>query len=407
VSGLPKGREVGQASGVAAKPSFPRFLLSLLKVGLTAYGGPAIVAALRQELVLKQKWVSEEEFAESLAFAQLVPGPVVPATAAHAAQRLFGPPAAFAAALVYAFPAFALMLALSMAYFRWGRLPAVEAAFAGLGPVIVGIVAASTLSLAQPALRDLRGFVLAACLGPLFAAGWNPLLVVLRGALVGLGALRGDATSPEEGQRPRGGRRQGLAWGTALALLLSLFLWALLHVHPLLGRLALEVAKISLLAFGGGYTAVALMYHAFVETHPPLLEPKVFVDGLALGQLTPGPVVITSTFLGYKVAGLAGALVAALYTFLPPSVLVAVLAPQVARLRQSPYFRGAVRGASAAFVALLLQVLALVSKGTLTSPWAAPAALAAFLALRAKVPVLALIAFAVVASLTLQSLGLP
>lgn len=384
-------QESGKLTEMEAKPPAARFLWSLLKVGITSYGGPAIVAQLREELVVRRRWVSEEEFAESLAFAQLVPGPVVPATAAHAAQRLYGPRLAFGAALVYAAPAFALMVALSAAYFRFGSVPAVHAAFRGLGPVIVAIVASSLISLGQPALRDLRGLALAAVLLPFFFLGANPVVLVVVGALVGMVVMPSPKNSPET--RPTtASRRRGLAWGLGAAAVLSLGLALLAAFRGDLARLGAEVAKVSLLAFGGGYTAIALLYHAFVLSQPPVVSPQEFMDGLALGQVTPGPVIITSTFVGYKVAGLLGALVATVYTFLPPACLVVALAPHYARLRQAPASQRAVRGALAAFVALLLYVLAQVAREALLTPWAAPVALAALALLRLGVPVLAVVA---------------
>jgi chromate transporter len=388
---------------VRRAPRFSSFLWALFKVGLTAYGGPAIVAQLRQELVLRRQWLAEEEFAESLAFAQLVPGPVVSGTAAHAAQRLYGPWAVFPAVLAYAAPAFFLMLALSVAYFRWGSIPAVHQAFVGLGPVIVAIVASSTLSLAQPALRDLRGLGMALVLLPLLAARVNAVLVVLLGALAGTVVFPNAQNASGQELPPPGSRRRGLVAGGIVAGILALATGVLALTHAPLARLSLAVSKIALLAFGGGYTAVALMYHAFVESHPPLLPAKVFVDGLALGQLTPGPVVITSTFVGYAVAGVAGAALATAYTFLPPGVLIAVLAPHFARLRGSHLFQRAVRGALAAFVALLLHVLALVGRSTLTAAWAGPAALLALALLRLRVPILLLIVGAVLSSLLLAA----
>lgn len=381
------------------RPPFTRFLLSLLKVGLTAYGGPAIVAQLRQELVKRRRWVTEEEFAESLAFAQLIPGPVVPATAAHVAQRLYGPLGAFFAVGAYAIPAFALMLGLSALYFRWGKLPAVSASFRVLAPVIVGIVGAATLQLAQPALRDFRGLLLAGALLPLFLVRINPVMVILLGALLGLVVFPHEKGTKSVSRVPKETHRRALAWGSLAAALLLLLLGGLAILHPQLAIFAFKVAKISLLAFGGGYTAAALMFHAFVEAQPPLLPTKEFLDGLALGQLTPGPVIITSTFVGYKVARTFGAVVATLYTFLPPAVLVTVLAPHVARLRESLWFRRAVRGALAAFVALLLQVLAMVAAGALTEPWAGPVALVSFASLSAGVPVLALVILGVISGL--------
>jgi chromate transporter len=397
------GGELGKLTGMAPRPSLARFLWALFKVGVTSYGGPAIVAQLREELVVRRQWVSEEEFAESLAFAQLVPGPVVPATAAHVAQRLYGPPLVFVAAIVYALPAFLLMLALSAAYFRFGSLPAVHAVFRGLGPAIVAIVGSSLISLAQPALQDTRGLVLAAFLSPFFFLNINPVLLVLAGALMGILVMPNSKQIHAGSLPPRGSRRRGLAWGLSVAGALALVLLGLATWQPSVARLGAEVSKVSVLAFGGGYTAVALLYHAFVLTHPPLVSPQEFMDGLALGQLTPGPVVITSTFIGYKVAGFLGALVATTYTFFPPACLVVTLAPHFARLRQSWAFQRAVRGALAAFVALLFHVLAQVAETALVPPWAGPAALLALFLLRRGAPVLAVVGAGALLSLLFLS----
>ncbi|MCS7182163.1 MAG: chromate efflux transporter [Thermoanaerobaculum sp.] len=394
--------ELGKLTGMGTRPTPARFLAALARVGVTSYGGPAIVAQLREELVVRRRWCSEEEFAESLAFAQLVPGPVVPATAAHAAQRLFGPGMVFPAVLAYAAPAFFLMLGLSVAYFRWGSLPAVHSAFRALGPVIVAIIASSLLSLAQPALRDTRGVALAAVLAPFFFLPINPVLVVLAGAALGILVMPHQDHHPDAIPTPQQRRREGLFWGFAVGCALVSGLALASWYHPALARLGVEVAQVALLAFGGGYTAVALMFHAFVVSQPPILSPKEFVDGLALGQLTPGPVVITSTFVGYKVAGLAGAMLATLYTFFPPACLVATLAPHFARLRQAQVFRKAVRGVLAAFVALLVRVLAQMAQAALVPIWAAPLAVGALVLLRLKVPVLALVAATVVLSLALM-----
>ncbi|MGC8916088.1 MAG: chromate efflux transporter [Thermoanaerobaculum sp.] len=388
---------------MAPRPSPARFLLALFKVGLTSYGGPAIVAQLREELVVRKGWVREEDFAESLAFAQLVPGPVVPATAAHIAQKMFGPKIVFPAVLAYALPAFLLMLALSAAYFSFGRLPAVHAAFRALGPVIVAIVASSLVSLAQPALQDARGALLALLLAPLFFLPINPVLLVLAAAVVGLAVMPNPENLPAHLAPLKGSRRRGLAWGLGVAAVLGVGMVGLSLANPALARLGLEVAKVSLLAFGGGYTAVALLYHAFVLPKPPVVSAQEFMDGLALGQLTPGPVIITSTFVGYKLAGLVGALVATAYTFFPPACLVAALAPHVARLRTSRAFHRAVRGALAAFVALLFQVLVKVAQEALTSPWTGPASLLALVLLRRQVPVGVLVSAAALLGAVLWS----
>ena len=135
---------------------------TFFRIGATAYGGPAIVAQIREVVVLEKKWVSEGEFAESLAFAQMLPGPVAVPTAAHLGWRLHGGAGTRSRLVAYVAPSFLLMLALSAAYFRFEGLPVVTKAFRGLGAAVVAIVAQSILSMAQPAIKNWQGLAIAA-----------------------------------------------------------------------------------------------------------------------------------------------------------------------------------------------------------------------------------------------------
>jgi len=156
-------------------------------------------------------------------------------------------------------------------------------------------------------------------------------------------------------------------------------------VFPALGA---TMAKINLLAFGGGYTAIALMFHEVVNnTAHAWLTSKEFIDGLALGQITPGPVIITATFIGYRVGGLAGAIFATVCIFLPSSLLLVLIAPHFARVRHLAAVQSAVSGLLAAFIAMLLYVLAAVAKSAFIGPWDVALAAAAFAALRLRVNV--------------------
>lgn len=367
-------------------------------IGATAYGGPAIVAQIREVVVLDKKWVSEGEFAESLAFAQMLPGPVAVLTAAHLGWRLHGGTGAAVALVAYVAPSFLLMLALSAAYFRFEGLPVVTKAFRGLGAAVVAIVVQSILSMARPAIKNWQGLAIAAGAAVGFFAGANTLLVLaaaaLAGVLVGLvwpsngiGAGAPDPPSPGRATTDRSYRRTlVVTTGVALAFVVALLASGL--VSPLFPALGATMAKINLLAFGGGYTAIALMFHDVVQsTAHPWLTSKEFIDGLALGQITPGPVIITATFIGYRVGGLAGAIFATVCIFLPSSLLLVLIAPHFARVRHLAAVQSAVSGLLAAFIAMLLYVLAAVAKSAFIGPWDVALAAAAFAALRLRVNV--------------------
>jgi chromate transporter len=383
---------------------------TFFRIGATSYGGPAIVAQIREAVVLQQQWLSEDEFRESVAFAQLLPGPVATQTAAHVGWRLHRGQGVLLAMLAYNLPAFLLMLGLSAAYFRYEGLPIVTTAFRGLGAAVVAIVAQSILSMAQPALRNWVGLLIAAAAAAGFFAGADTLLVLLGAALAGIlvGLARTDETTvaetePEPAARADGASyRRTLLATTAVAFAFVVALSASRLLSPRFPKLGVTMSKINLVAFGGGYTAVALMFQDVVsDPATEWLTPKEFIDGLALGQITPGPVIITATFIGYRVGGVIGAAFATICIFLPSSLLLVLLAPHFARLRYLRVVQDAVSGLLAAFIALLLHVLAAVARSAFLGPWDLVLTVLAFACLRLRVNVVWVVIGSVLLSLFL------
>ena len=378
-------------------PGLGQLFRTFLRIGATSYGGPAIVAQIRAVTVLDKRWLSEDQFRESLAFAQMLPGPVATQTAAHIGWRLHGGRGVVAAMLAYNSPAFLLMLGLSAAYFRFERLPLVHAAFRGLGAAVVGIVVQSILSMAQPALRNWKGLAIAALAAWGFFGGAGTLLVLAGAALAGI-ALGALPPAPTDGPPAGGGWRDAPAPGAyrrtvasvgAIALAYAAAIAASGAMSPKLPALGVSMTKINLIAFGGGYTAVAFMFQEAVHSASHAwLTAKEFVDGLALGQITPGPVIITATFIGYRVGGVVGSAFATVCIFLPSSLLLALLAPHFARFRHLQTVRDAVGGLLAAFIAMLLHVLDAVARSALVGPFEVALALAAIVALRLRVDVI-------------------
>jgi len=376
---------------------------TLFRVGLTAYGGPAIVAQIRQAIVFEKRWLSDQEYQESVAFAQMLPGALAIQTAAHVGWRLHGAHGAFIALAAYSLPAFALILSLSVGYFHFGELPAVAAVFKALATVIVAIVVESILAMAQPALKDLRGVGLAALAAWGFFAGANALVVLLAAAMIGVVLRLGHGEAGGQAAvNPPDMKHRAVTAGAVLAAaaLLAAAVLGSGRLNRELPALGATMTKINLLSFGGGYTAVALMYQETAgRPARGWLTPKEFVDGLALSQVTPGPVIVTGTFIGYRVGRLPGALLATACLLLPSALLLVLLAPHFAAIRRLEIVQSAVRGLLAAFIAMLLYVLAQVAKAAFVAPWAPIASIVAIAALRAKVPMVWLLLAAVAAGL--------
>jgi chromate transporter len=340
-------------------------------IGLTSWGGPAIVAQIREVVVRRKGWTTDEEFQDSVAFANMIPGAVAVQTAAHVGWRLHGGLGAFLALTAYVTPAIVLMIALSAIYFRLGQLAITHVVLRGMRAATVAIVVGSLLSLGATTLRSWRGVAIALGAAGALLAQQSMLLVLGGAALLGVLVLPREAAgapaSPEPAAPHRRAFGKTLAWASGILLGFVALVAALSLVAPRSLHLAWVMVKVNLLAFGGGYTAVALMYHQVVADHG-WLTPTEFLDGLALGQVTPGPVIVTATFIGYRLGGVPAALFATLCVFLPSAVLLVVLAPQFARLRRIHVVGSLVQGLLSAFIGMLFFVLWQVAKAAIVDP---------------------------------------
>jgi chromate transporter len=365
-----------------------RLFLAFLRLGLTAFGGPAMVAYIRDRAVKRKPWLSQETFEDGAALCQSIPGATAMQTAAYVGLRAGGPLGALAAFVGFGLPAFALMVGLSAAYQAGRDLQPVLAAFHGLRVIVIAIVANATMSFGRSSIRNGRDAILAAGAAAFLVLRGSPIVaIVASGALsillyqrVNLPTRTPIAGSPDTGRRTF--PLVGMLAVLVAAGLVVLYLW-----ERRLFALATLMLKVDIFAFGGGFASVPLMLHQVVGVHH-WLDSRTFMDGIALGQVTPGPIVITATFVGYQLAGVLGALVGTIGIFTPSFLMVLVTVPYFDRLQQSLWFRRALRGVLASFVGLLVAVA--INFGLATS-WSIPPAvlaLAAFAALRLKVDIL-------------------
>ena len=365
-----------------------RLFLAFLRLGLTAFGGPAMVAYIRDLAVKEKRWLSQETFEDGAALCQSIPGATAMQTAAYVGLRAGGPLGALAAFLGFGLPAFALMVGLSAAYQAGRDLQPVLAAFHGLHVIVIAIIANATLSFGRSSIKNGRDTILAAGAAAFLVFHGSPIIAIVASAALSVLLYQGVnfpartsiAGSPDSG-------RQTLAFAGILALLVAVGLVVLYLLGRQLFDLATLMLKVDIFAFGGGFASVPLMLHEVVGVRH-WLDSQTFMDGIALGQVTPGPIVITATFVGYQVAGVLGALVGTIGIFTPSFLMVLVTVPYFDRLQHSPWFRRALRGVLASFVGLLVAVT--INFGLVAS-WSIPAvvlAVAAFTALRLKVDII-------------------
>jgi len=323
--------------------------LSFFKVGLTAFGGPAMVAYIRELAVQRKGWLDQRTFNEGVALAQIVPGPIAMHVAGFVGVKLRGIVGAITTYVAFALPAFLLMLFLSALYQKTSNLPQVISLFNGLKVIVVAIVANAFLSFTKSIVKSKVEFLIALASFILLLMGISPFLVLIFCFLFSQALFKDKPMSLEILHT------QSISLTGILFLFFILFLGLILlyFFNTNLFQLSLVMVKINLFAFGGAYTALPLMLHEVVE-NMKLLDSKTFMDGIALGQVTPGPILITATFVGYLVYGLSGAILATIYVF-TPSFVVYLLSIKIAdRIRNNPIFLKGKRGILASFCALLL-----------------------------------------------------
>jgi len=396
LNALLRREPVRRRPGTGGVPSVRAVFLAFLRLGVTAFGGPAMVAYIRNLAVVKRRWLDESAFRSGVALCQTLPGATAMQTAAYVGLRARGFPGALAAYVGFGLPAFFLMLALAAVYSRTRSFPVAVALFEGLRAVVLALVANATWHFGTTSIVNWRTGALAGAAALALTTPVNPILVIGGCAVAGACVLPDvdSAGALAPATRDRTALRPTLALVLAAAAAIAALFW----FDRRLFQVAVVMLQIDLAAFGGGFASIPLMQHEFVQARGWMTGPT-FMDGIALGQVTPGPIVITATFAGYVVRGLPGAIVATLSVFLPSFVLVCLVAPHFDGLQRRARFRGATRGALVSFVGLLAAVTV---RFALATRWTLPVAglaLAAFVALRLRVDVLWVVAGAVLLSL--------
>ena len=312
-----------------------------LKLGFTAFGGPAAhIAMLHEEVVTRRKWLGEQRFLDLLGATNLIPGPNSTEMVIHVGFIRAGYPGLLAAGLGFILPAAAIVLALAWLYVQYGTTPTGEWLLYGIKPVIIAVVLQALWGLGRKALK---GPLLAAAGVAVFVgylAGLNELLL-----LFGVGLLVAVI---------RTGRRRW-AGGRMAALVIPWLAVAPPAGAASLSQLFLVFLKVGGLLYGSGYVLLAFLHNDLVINLGWLTDQQL-LDAVAVGQFTPGPVFTTATFIGYVVAGWPGAVVATVGIFLPSFLFVAALSPLIPRMRRSAGLAALLDGVNAAALGLMAAV---------------------------------------------------
>ncbi len=342
------------ATGQLGKPGPVRLgelLGYFLRLGAAGFGGPIALAGYMQRDLIPRGWITQQEYLEGLAFAQLMPGPLAAQLAMWIGFIRFGFLGASLVGLVFILPAFLVVLAVAILYVNFNGLAAVQALFYGIGPVIIAIVLRSAVRLARATVgQDRRLWIIFGLLAliTVFARAEIAALFLLAGVV---GIL---LYSPRRWKKPA-----KLLPGIALLPIVSGGV-----TLPLLASLGSFFVMAGAFTFGSGLAIVPFLHHGVVLQHHWLNE-RQFLDAVAVGIITPGPVVITAAFVGYLVAGFWGAVVSAAGVFLPVYLFVLFIGRIIIRYREAPVLKGFVKGATAAASGAIAGAAVILAQGAI------------------------------------------
>ena len=354
--------EIASPAGV----SFGQAVKVWARIGLLSFGGPAGQIALMHRIVVEEQgWLSEKEYLSALNFCMLLPGPEATQLATYAGWKLHGTRGGLAAGLLFVLPGALVVLALSMLYAAYGKIPVIEAVFYGLKAAVLAIVIEALLRVARRALKTRSDWVIAGlAFLALFCFGLPFPLVILAAAVFGF--WRGSGVAEEhEGEFP-----SWRALAGTVALWLAVWLAPLALLALLLGpdhvltQVGVFFSKLAVVTFGGAYAVLAYMAQAAVETKG-WLSAREMIDGLALAETTPGPLILVTEFVGYFAGlrgmgsvwgGIAAAVVTLWATFAPCFLWIFAFAPYIAAIGKRPKLAGALAAITAAVVGVILNL---------------------------------------------------
>lgn len=348
--------------------TLPALFWTFLKIGATAFGGfMALISVVQNYVVERRRLLNHEDMLDGVSLATMLPGPVAVNVVAYTGYRLRGVMGAVVCATAVTLPSFLLILTLSHLYFAYGEIPSVSQFFQGVIPAIAAIVAAAAWNMGKKAINGWRegALALAALGGVLLVGGFYSTLGVMAGAgVVGYLLFRprrraegGGGPGASSPRAPLSSRLYSVAAApavTAVAPFLSTD-WSVA------GKLLVTFGGMSLVLFGGGFVFIPLIQETVVGEYGWVTQQE-FIDSIAMGQVTPGPIVMSATFIGYKLGGLLGATAATVGIFAPPAILMVASSHYLQKIKGSENMKAVLKGLRSAIIGMIVAAIVVIAK---------------------------------------------
>ncbi|NET84567.1 MAG: chromate efflux transporter [Moorea sp. SIO1F2] len=346
---------------------------NFFKIGSTAFGGfMALISVVENRMVRRHKLLTHEDMLDGISLATVLPGPVAANVVAYVGYRLRRTNGAVVSAIGVLLPSFILVIGLTIAYLQVGEIPALQKAFAGFIPAVAAIILSAARRMSKKAIKGWRELVIAliaAVLLKVIGGFYITVLVVVGSGLVGWLWLGDTKQSGQENSQaqPIQESIQGISWLKLSVTLLILLSFLLLSLIPLpflgetsLAKLFVTFSGMSLMLFGGGYVFIPLIQEVVVNNYGWVTQTE-FANAIAIGQITPGPILISAAFIGYVVKGISGAIVATVGIFLPPGLLMVTCSHLLKHIKESTVIQAALKGIRPAVIGMIITAAIVVA----------------------------------------------
>jgi len=374
-------------------PSYFDLFRVFFWMGLTAFGGPAMMAHIRKHIVDKKMWLDANTFDSGLALCQIIPGAIVMQLVAYIGLKIKGIPGAIVCFIAFGFPAFLIIFILSVLYKHSKNISGVENVLSSLRVVIVAIVANAVYTFGKKNFHSWNDWVIAVIAAGLFLTKLHPALVLVAAALLGIIFTKKDSHPFRKLESVKTFRF--FLWALASVVVGAAILF---FVNKEYFTLATLMLRIDLFSFGGGLASMPIMYHELIDIYGWFNE-KTFMDGVILGQVTPGSIIISATFFGYMHFGILGSLLATFAVFTPSFLVLMGIIPFFDKLSSHSQFNKVINGILCSFVGLLTIVTYRFGVGVNWTIFPIIFAIIAFILLIRKVDVVWIILGGVLVSL--------
>lgn len=376
----------GRSVSIPQADSLRSLFWIFFKIACTSFGGfMAMISVTENVVVERKKLMTHHDMLDGISLASILPGPVAVNLVVYVGYRLRGGIGALVSACGAVLPSFFFILVLSLAYFRWGEVPAVNKLFMGFIPAVTAIIISAAWNMSRKSIASWREalitvgsalallaiggfFITLAIIGCAGVVGWlwfRETGASAKGGTQGKGKPKGKGKTKGKGKSPKaksGGKFDVNALFLGSAQLTTLPLW---QIDPsILLKIFVVFAGMSLMLFGGGYVFIPLIQEIVVNGHGWVTHQE-FVDAIAMGQITPGPILVSAAFIGLKIAGLAGAVVAIIGIYLPSALLMIGSTHMLERIKRSVVIKAALRGVRPA-------VIGMIAAAAFTVGWTAP-----------------------------------